>query len=1516
MKVAADLTLKLLDYIKQLESLRIKPAYAIPKEPFVLHEQDVLALPEVQLDLAEDGEEVWLRLPRIEPIPAPEPVEPLRPWVTLPRDPARLPELKGVAPPASGEGTKDALPRQLEDHPEIKALFGWYVEHQWTPWAATETARRQTIATYDRLFKLHHSVGGGADQPLELVWGIGYATWKRANPGQAVRHPLITQRCEVTLNAQTLDLEIRPRLAEPRLEADCYADMDVAGVAQLEAMWAQYKASPTIALNPFEPDSFSDILRTAVGLLDSTGVYLTGEAGRSCPSPAAHLQVTDGWVIFARERSSDLLIQDIERLKEKVKAAEALPPVIQSLVSLGSDEVPVQPEQPFRGLSTSQSAPQAFELYFPMPYNDEQVSIVGKLQHNEGVVVQGPPGTGKTHTIANVICHHLAQGKRVLVTAKSETALAVLREKLPEPVRPLSVALLADEREGMQQFEHAIQTIATQISGFSATRASDQIARAELTLDQLHAEILTVDRNIAEAAEHHLRRYVFQGAELTAAQLAERVVEGAEQYRWFDDAVPASLTNDVPISPPDIEQLRAARRDVGADLRYLQCTLPRAAELPEAAELVGWHRDLLKSRNIDEAVNGGEILPLVDATPETLQRVRDLQVFLSRREELQSAIVGSGFSWVVPVRERLRASKSDPMLTVLYALCADVMSLEAERLGLIADAVVVPTGAENNADYMQALERLLAGQRPFVMPFGKRDARELIEHTTIADAPPTGVEGWKQVDRAVRWRKASRALRAKWSGVAGELGIDAGAGALDADFKRLAAQADILGSLKTLAHEYDAPLHGKIAAVFGQRIADQVARDPSTLSQVSSSTTAHAERGHLAYVTTRLAALFHALSQHQGDVVDGLKAVLDDSLGAERTDERELLSRWSELRAELERLTDLSPQLDVIRRVANGLRDAGAPRWADRVSTVSASVEQDPVVPQSWLAAWNWRRAERFLDEIDAHHELRRLFTRRHSLTGSLERTYQELVALKAWLGVFNNSPPVVRQALQAYLTAIQAMGKGTGKRAARFRRNARDAMERAYRAVPCWVLPHWRVSEAIPAELGLFDLVIVDEASQSDITSLPALLRGKKLLVVGDEKQVSPSAVGTAEEVVNKLVQRFLSEQPHGAQMTPGKSIYDLARVVFAGNSVMLKEHFRCVPAIIEYSKREFYQHEIKPLRLPKANERLDPPLIDVFVHGGRREGYVNKAEGLAILAEIKNVIADPRCAGRTIGVVTLLGQHQARFIQELVTLHISPADIVAREIAVGDPSAFQGRERDIMMVSMVIGPDNRAVATRSDMQQRFNVALSRARDRMYLFRSVRPGEIREDSLNGRLMQHFRQPFSQDAEKVATLRDRCESGFEREMFDELVKRGYRVQPQVRCGAYRIDFVVEGADGRRLAIECDGDRFHGPGQWADDMARQRVLERAGWTFWRCFASSFTTSREAMVSDLLANLAAQGIEPLGSETVDTTRWVEHREADPFGVVLSDGPPEDVVDSLIDVDSAADESGEVPELEESR
>ena len=123
-------------------------------------------------------------------------------------------------------------------------------------------------------------------------------------------------------------------------------------------------------------------------------------------------------------------------------------------------------------------------------------------------------------------------------------------------------------------------------------------------------------------------------------------------------------------------------------------------------------------------------------------------------------------------------------------------------------------------------------------------------------------------------------------------------------------------------------------------------------------------------------------------------------------------------------------------------------------------------------------------------------------------------------------------------------------------------------------------------------------------------------------------------------------------------------------------------------------------------------------------------------------------------------------------------------------------------------------------------------------------------------------------------------------MFFALVEHGYHVTPQVGSQGFSIDMVVEGEGGRRLAIECDGDRYHGPEKWADDMRRQRVLERVGWTFWRCFGSNWSLDRDGVLEDLIRTLQRNEIFPIGPAS-SPSQYTEHRTT--RGVLL---------DSLVD------------------
>lgn len=1487
MELLSSNIIELLTYIEEVEKLKRKPTYIVPNDFFVGHLADLKGLPELQANLLEsDGGEVWLRIPRLQEIAPPEPLQALLGWVTLSKSPDKAPTLKESLVIPDG---RKAQVLELKDFPELQGLFDQYVEYLWTPWSQVERLRRKTIALYNKLFSLYQTLSvDGAENPIELVWGLGLAVWKLERAASRVEHPLLTQACEIRLDPATFALNIGPRDVDTKIELDCYAEMELPGVLTLEALWREMQAKQAASVNPFEPSTYENILKAGVAHLDPSGRYRPCEDQYAVPAPTENLLVSDRWVVFARKRSADIFLEDVRRLKKKVADGASIPPVIGAFVQPGDSQVRRQPEVAFRGLSTSASGTGVRELYFPLPYNEEQVSIIRKLESNDGVVVQGPPGTGKTHTIANVICHFLAQGKRVLVTSKGDTALAVLQEKLPERIRPLSVALLADEKDGMKQFEHSIGKIASEVSSLRPDLLQANIANYEARLNELHARISAVDHAIGADAAQNMQTYVFQGSEVNPEELAKRVMSQFDDHQWFDDSLP-EVSEEPPLTDEDMAALREARFAVALDLHYIQCSLPEPSKLPRWEELLTLHKDILRARHIDAQVDSGAVHALKDSSVKTFEAAKTLIDTLTDYISLHGKVLAHPAGQLL--RNRFRETQADDvLLKSLYELKDLMTRLEEGRKQLLTRAISVPEGAEKQQDFQAALQRLVDGKSAFALPFGKGDARKLVAAVTVAGAAPATPEHWKLVQKTVAWRQAASREIARYASVSVEFGLTpANGAALDAGVKHAHEQLALVDQVRELVFRLEREvLFGAVAGVFGTALATGLGDDyESQLPELIQSLNAHLDKGRLGYALSRLSEFRTLLDGKSGQIAIQLKRFLSEQVGSD-VDELSLRTSWLAMVEEAKRLQVIKPHMEVIARCGRQLAEAGAVKWAKRIQTEPPSTDFDPVIPTKWRDAWTWRIAFQLLERIDVHSRMRGRFEERKALTSQLARTYQDLVAERTWRGVYENSPPSIRQALQGYLTSVQAMGSGTGIRAVRHRKNAREAMARAYQAVPCWVLPQWRVSETLPAELGLFDLVVVDEASQSDIWALPALMRGKKLLVVGDHKQVSPLVVGMPEQKIVDIQRRFLDAQPHGRYMTPDSSIYDLARVIFAGNSVMLKEHFRCVPAIIEYSNREFYEGEIRPLRVPKANERLDPPLVDVVVKGGFRTGDANPPEAEAIVQQIEAIIKDGLMAGRTLGVVTLLGSEQAKLIHDMVNQRIPAEQIIARKITVGPPPLFQGRERDIMLVSMVLQAGDRTASNILAQQQRFNVALSRARDRIYLFRSVHDEAFPADSLSGRLLRHFRQPFTQDEGLVAASRELCESGFEQEVFDELTRRGYRVRPQVPCGGYRIDMVVEGKEGRRLAIECDGDRYHGPGQWADDMSRQRVLERAGWVFWRCFASSFVRRRQEVLGDLWSTLERLYIEPMseGEQGASSSAWVHRIEADPYGLEKAD------------------------------
>jgi very-short-patch-repair endonuclease len=1499
--------LSLLDFCQQSARLRRKPAATVSGHgQFSFYEHEAQGLPGVRLNPDPSNlDEIWLSVERLHEQKPPEAVSPiLQPWIKMTQSPTEEPRLRESVDGASligagthcsppGDGSRPMITPEdsvrLPEYSEaamVEAAFSIYLETKWRLWAEEEKSRRRTIRLYAQLFTLQQQLEGSiVESTLEVVWGVGLSLWKPE--GTTVGYPLITRLAEVSLNAVTAAIEVRPRDVDARIELDWYASVDNPGVGNVEKFTREFFSSISATFSPFDRGTFEPLLRRAAANLDVNGVYWPDEVppeDRSLPKADGKLKVTDTWVLFARPRTASIFIQDLENLRKQAEESASYPPAVLALVTEPETSNPVVDLPIFRGVSapcdtgvTHSATEKARDVYFPKPFNDEQFRIIQLLEISDGVIVQGPPGTGKTHTIANVICHYLAEGKRVLVTSMKDPALREVQEKLPDEIRPLAISLLSSEQEGMKQFEYAIQRIAD-IQGLNRSSAARTIRHLEDQIDQLHARLVGIDSKVREWAKRNLSSITIDNERIDPQEAARQIAGQSEVFDWLPDALGIGEEFYPRFNDADIVRLRDARRVLHKDIDYLGASTPTLADFPDSKRLLSVHRDLTIFEKLKQSVDRKEVPELVDLSDGTLTKVHQALKQLALYRQLRDEVAAANRSWTAAMRVRLRGAENGHVINVLEELGEELERASDRRKVFLERPVSTPPGIELDSEVVGAIGNLAESKSAFGFMgfFGKSAQKRQLDCIRVLGQPPSTAEAWKHVEEYLALSKYLRELAVRWNALASELQLDKVEETIPSGGVAAGQCYAAYRKVKKLAM-VEREIAQTISSIFPiWRISDSL--DESRFVAFERALNHHAMASRLANIWITKERLQNGLDGRSGRVVNDIRRFFNETLGNIDIDDGAVQARSSELMAELSRVSALRTHLNIVDDVCGKIAASGAPRYAAALRKPTEG-PVDRLLPNNWRVAWRLKRLATHLEGIDPGQELKKLDEDRRVIEGDLARSYQEIVVRRTWLKLAENASPSIRAALQAYLSAIQKIGKGTGKRAARYRQDARAAAEQANPAVPCWIMPHYRVSESLPPELGCFDLVIIDEASQSDLTALPSLLRAKKALIVGDDKQVSPEGVGLEEEKIRSLMSRFLADQVETfrPQMSPDRSVYDLFKVVFAKGAVMLKEHFRCVRPIIEYSKREFYNHELRPLRLPRSSERLDPPLIDVLVEDGYRSGDINLPEAQFIVAEIKTIIEDPHMERLTIGVVSLLGDKQAFEIWERLTEELGPETIRRHQIACGDARTFQGKERNIMFLSMVSAPNNLgAPLTRDLFEQRFNVAASRAKDRMYLVRSVTPDNLSNaDRLRRGLIAHFAAPLAQDEARVEHMRNLCESPFEREVYDELTQRGYCVTPQVNVGQHRIDMVVEGANDARMAIECDGDKYHGPDKWEDDMQRQRVLERAGWIFWRCFASVFIRRREEVLTELLHALAERGIEPMGAEGAPRSVHTEFR-----------------------------------------
>ena len=374
----------------------------------------------------------------------------------------------------------------------------------------------------------------------------------------------------------------------------------------------------------------------------------------------------------------------------------------------------------------------------------------------------------------------------------------------------------------------------------------------------------------------------------------------------------------------------------------------------------------------------------------------------------------------------------------------------------------------------------------------------------------------------------------------------------------------------------------------------------------------------------------------------------------------------------------------------------------------------------------------------------------------------------------------------------------------------------------------------------------------------------------------------------------------------------------------MILREHFRCAPEIIEYSNTEFYDRNLVPLRLPTSEERLNPSLLDVYLEKGKKTGKVNPEECDEIVRMIQEYVES--CVlvkKRTIGVISLVGDEQSRLIRGRLLDRIGPHKFKLHDILVGEPPSFQGAERDIVFLSLVCSPGSVVTQNQLMHAQRINVALSRARDRMVLVRSIQSHHIpNEQDIKFSVLDFFERSRLEEGTKgdegdntgpgdndfgtrssLSLFRSRSE----RLLRKFLNAHGYytRSMGVVWEDAICVEDVKNNASRGAICIEATGETHE---EWTGLYEQQKSIERVGWKCLRVDGSAFLSNHARVLADVQRFLLSVGVKPMKAPLA-AENPISQENMDI--VVAEEGPSHD--DAALNEDDAVPEEVDQEEAE---
>lgn len=1405
----------------------------------------------------------------------------------------------------SSEQERDRRRVLLDEAVGVSQAFKDWLQ-VWQAWADRERVDAVARDLYKNLFAIYLKSTDHSEE-FELVVGIGCLAWRPANHEQVQRH-VATAQVAVSFDEASGTLSVRqvPSPQSVVVELDMLDPSLVSSPAAIDEI---REAAGEFSAHVLDVAAIGEICRRLVFRLDPDAEYddvleaPSGAGPRAAFAPA----------LILRRRTNRGLVQIYEQIVAQILASNEIPSGVLPLIDPDRQPEPEACDTPGAVVSIDD------EDFLPLPVNEAQRRIIDRVDATAQTVVQGPPGTGKTHTAAALVSHLLAQGKRVLITAHTDRALREVRAKLPREIQSLAVSVIGQSRSDMADLRMAVESISRRADEFEPTESERSVAQHLANLDLLRRQRAETYARLVAVRKLEIETRTDGPVEGTLASIAYRVLQDESRFDWIREFDVDPQGSGVTVSNVEINRWRAILLDRDVAVHEAEA----ANGLPSLTVVPTWEAFTSMVLREQQAVSAREKFGSL-LTHESFDFVRSLDALL--REELRervSALAERALlleqrheSWMNEALRDVRSGRQQTWITRSQQVktLADRASALIYQLGVTTTFVVPGDISVQQQVAKTLLAHLQSGAKIKVRADGTpklgafttkivKQSEGFFRDVKVNGVPATTTD---QLAAVIDWVEASRTIAAMDQAWPVSVVIP---------------REDTLGE-QVQWHRTEVEQLDKVLALGEQIEIERAWFQRNSLPVPNWNDLEEIRRYAIlveaAAASDAAAAASRPIEQLVYDVSGGRPRLNLVPITAElvRAISARDLDGFNAGRVRLEYLHRIAEKVAERDRIHNELVRS-APRLAQAIAAEPGASAWDDRLA-SYEEAWRWEITSRWILAQD-DEDVNVLKAKLNNIDRQIRNEVERLAAERAWAhavapGRLTGS---ARANLTQYAQLVASLGKGTGKYAAKKRAEITEAMDRCRPSVPVWIMPIYRIAEQVRVQPNLYDVVIVDEASQAGLEASFLQYLAPKIVVIGDDKQVSPSAVGVDQQQLRDLANQYLATDPYRASwLDPKRSYFDEASMRFGGR-ITLVEHRRCVPEIIGFSNRVAYEPEgirLVPVRQFGA-ERLDPIRVVHLKEGYEADNKTNPAEAEAIVDQIRKCLAEPQYDGRTIGVISLLGKEQARLIEHKLLDAVPPEEWTARELRCGDASDFQGSERDIMFLSMVKAPSETrrlSALTATQYVQRFNVAASRAKDQMWVYHSVaRESLTNKEDMRYQLLDYCYGVANQtrnnaDGTSLGVVPEDVlvapfDSLFEQRVYNRIVDRGYTVHAQYSAQGYSIDLVIVGAKGK-LAVECDGDFWHGPDVYEADLARQRELERCGWEFFRIRESTFYADMASSLRKLWDTL-----DELDIRTAD---WIDPRFDEDVSDEIAEAIDELLVDEAIaDVADAGDALGEL-------